>query len=186
MTATNDPAQRPDLIQVQTRSQPATYPWHATPSRRELPAADRPRVDGLRAGIVTRALANSLDLVVVLVIVAGGYFGVAAVKYLTAPRSFRFPAPGLAFALLVICVVQGIYFTLAWTLVGRTYGDQILGLRVVGPRGRHLRFVHAVVRAVFCVVVPIGLLWVAVSRHNRSVQDVVLRTSVVYDWAPPR
>ena len=28
----------------------------------------------------------------------------------------------------------------------------------------------------------IGLLWVALSRENRSVQDLVLRTSVVYDW----
>ena len=27
----------------------------------------------------------------------------------------------------------------------------------------------------------IGLLWVAVSRENRSLQEVVLRTSVIYD-----
>jgi hypothetical protein len=32
------------------------------------------------------------------------------------------------------------------------------------------------------VLFPILLLWVAVSRQNRSVQDLVLRTSVVYDW----
>jgi hypothetical protein len=29
---------------------------------------------------------------------------------------------------------------------------------------------------------PIGLLWVAVSRENRSAQDLALRTSVIYDW----
>lgn len=28
----------------------------------------------------------------------------------------------------------------------------------------------------------IGLLWVAVSRENRSAQDLALRTSVIYDW----
>ena len=185
MTAPNEPAPAPrpsDL--AATRPQPATYPWHAAPASRQLAAADRPHVNGLRAGVVTRALANSIDLVVVLVIVAGGYLGVAAVKYLAAPRSFRFPAPGFAFALLVICTVQGIYFALAWALGGRTYGDQILGIRVVGWRGRKLRLVPAMVRAFLCVVVPIGLLWVAVSRQNRSLQDILLRTSVVYDWSP--
>jgi hypothetical protein len=39
------------------------------------------------------------------------------------------------------------------------------------------------------MVFPIGVLWVAVNRENRSVQDIVLRTSVVYEWtshAPDR
>ena len=29
---------------------------------------------------------------------------------------------------------------------------------------------------------PVGLFWVAFSRENRSLQDVVLRTSVIHDW----
>jgi hypothetical protein len=37
------------------------------------------------------------------------------------------------------------------------------------------------VRALLCVLFPVGLLWVLLSGENRSVQDVVLRTSVVYD-----
>jgi hypothetical protein len=40
----------------------------------------------------------------------------------------------------------------------------------------------AALRSAFCVLFPIGLFWVAVSGANRSVQDVVLRSSVVYDW----
>jgi hypothetical protein len=36
---------------------------------------------------------------------------------------------------------------------------------------------------VLCVVFPIGLLWVAVSQDNRSAQDILLRTTVVYDWS---
>jgi len=31
-------------------------------------------------------------------------------------------------------------------------------------------------------VFPIGVLWVAVSRTNKSVQDILVRTSVIYDW----
>ncbi len=37
-------------------------------------------------------------------------------------------------------------------------------------------------RSAFCTVFPFGLLWVIPSGANRSVQDVVLRTSVIYDW----
>ena len=40
----------------------------------------------------------------------------------------------------------------------------------------------ALARAMFCAVFPLGLLWTAVSRENRSVADLLLRTSVVYDW----
>jgi uncharacterized RDD family membrane protein YckC len=57
-----------------------------------------------------------------------------------------------------------------------------MGLHVVDRRGRNLRLGLALARAVFCVTFPVGLVWVAVSRENRSVQDLVLRTSVVYDW----
>jgi uncharacterized RDD family membrane protein YckC len=59
-----------------------------------------------------------------------------------------------------------------------------MGLRVVSYRGGRMTLPGALLRAVFCAAVPIGLLWVAVSRENRSLQDVVLRTSVVYDWQP--
>jgi uncharacterized RDD family membrane protein YckC len=38
-----------------------------------------------------------------------------------------------------------------------------------------------VLRAVLCTIVPIGLFWVGLSRDNRSVQDLLLRTSVVHD-----
>ena len=45
-------------------------------------------------------------------------------------------------------------------------------------RGSRLR---CAVRAVLCTIFPIGLLWVLVSGENRSVQDLLLRTSVAYD-----
>ena len=39
-------------------------------------------------------------------------------------------------------------------------------------------------RSAFCVFFPIGLFWCVISPERRSVQDVVLWTSVVYDWMP--
>jgi uncharacterized RDD family membrane protein YckC len=78
--------------------------------------------------------------------------------------------------------VLTVYFTAAWSTTGRSYGDHLLGLRVVNHTGGRMRPAGAFVRAVFCVLVPIGLFWYLVSRTNRSVQDLALRTSVIYDW----
>jgi uncharacterized RDD family membrane protein YckC len=35
-------------------------------------------------------------------------------------------------------------------------------------------------RAIGCVLFPIGLLWVVIDRQRRSLQDIVFRTRVVY------
>jgi uncharacterized RDD family membrane protein YckC len=79
-------------------------------------------------------------------------------------------------------VLLTLYLATAWTTTGRTYGAHLLGVRVVSARGRRPPVVVALARALLCVLFPIGLLWCAVSPTNRSVQDVLLRTSVVYDW----
>ena len=64
-------------------------------------------------------------------------------------------------------------------------GDRVMGLRVVGRKGKRMRWTGAFLRAVFCTVFPIGLFWCAISRENRSLQDMVLRTSVVHHWPVP-
>jgi uncharacterized RDD family membrane protein YckC len=140
-------------------------------------------LQGRRAGLVTRLLANTVDFGVVALILAGGYAAVAVLRFLWDSRSFTFPAPGLGVLVVAGSVVMALYLTACWTASGRTYGDHLLGLRVVGRRERPLRPVAALLRAVLCVLFPIGLFWIALSRENRSVQDVLLRTSVVYDWS---
>jgi hypothetical protein len=59
-----------------------------------------------------------------------------------------------------------------------------MGLRVVDRRGRHPGLLVAAARAVLYVVFPIGLLWCAVSRSRRSLQDLLLLSTVIYDWLP--
>lgn len=148
-----------------------------------VPREARP-YQGRRAGLVTRLIAAAVDLAVVAVVLVAAYAGWAAFLLLIDPRTFTFPEVSVVFSLLAWFVVSVGYLTLAWTLSGRSYGDLVMGLRVLGPGGRRLHLVGAFVRALACVVIPIGLLWVAVSRQQRSFQDVVLRTSVVYDWQP--
>lgn len=137
---------------------------------------------GWRAGIVTRCVANVIDLVVTLAALASIYLGVSAVFFLWNPRGFRFPTPGLAVTIVVGSCVAAVYFAVAWMVTGRTYGDYVLGVRVVARDGHRLHPGVALVRAAACVAFPIGLVWVGLSEQNRSVQDIFLRTAVIYDW----
>jgi maltooligosyltrehalose synthase len=108
---------------------------------------------------------------------------VAGFLFLLHPASFHFPRD-LGWSIpLIGFVVAAPYLAFGWYTTGRTYGDALLGLRVVNHDGKKLHFLVALLRAIACVVFPIGVLWVAVSGANRSVQDVVFRTSVVYDWS---
>ncbi|HEY7049646.1 MAG TPA: RDD family protein [Jatrophihabitantaceae bacterium] len=148
-----------------------------------VPTAARP-YQGQRAGIVTRIAASVVDVLVIALVMCALYAVVTGLAFLLHPTAFHVPS-GIGWSLPVVAFVVAVpYLTLSWRLTGRTYGDQLLGLRVVNYEGRQMRFVGALLRALFCAVFPLGLLWVAVSPANRSVQDVVLRTSVVYDWLP--
>jgi uncharacterized RDD family membrane protein YckC len=146
-----------------------------------LPRRARP-YQGRRAGVVTRMVAAGIDGIVVVLVLLGAYAGVAVFLFLLDPRGFTAPDLGLLFSMTCAFVVLVVYETLGWWLTGRTYGGRVTGLLVVSAGGARLRLPAAFVRALFTAGFPIGLLWVAVSRENRSVQDVVLRTSVIYDW----
>ena len=92
------------------------------------------------------------------------------------------PTPSFGLAYLVGTALLCGYFFAAWSTTGRTYGNHLLGLRVVNLHGERVRWIGAFLRSIACVLFPIGLLWCVFSRENRSIQDVVLRTSVIYDW----
>jgi uncharacterized RDD family membrane protein YckC len=161
------------------RTASSGYPWRgAIPA---AAAAGSRGFHGTRAGLITRGLANIADLVVVALIVAGGYSAIAAARFLLSPTTFHFPAASSTTLLVVGLCVQAVYFAVTWAVAGRTYGDRLLGLRVTDDRGTRLGPGRSAVRAALCTPFPIGLVWVLVSGENRSVQDVLLRTSVSYD-----
>ena len=153
-------------------------------SVRYVPAEAR-EVQGASAGIVTRVAANAIDVGVAAVIVTVAYLAWAAGLFLLRGRDFTFPTVPWGAAAAALLVVLAVLFALAWGTSGQTYGDHVLGIRVVTRDGEGLGPIHALARAVLCVPFPILLFWAAVSRERRSVQDLVLRTKVVYDWHPP-
>ena len=139
---------------------------------------------GQSAGVVSRVVANCIDAAVVGVIVAAIYLGIVSVKFLLDPLNFTWPSSHLLASLTVTLGLATFYLFLCWWLFGRSYGGHVMGLRVLGRRGRRLGPLRSLMRAAFCVFFPIGLFWCVISPERRSVQDVVLWTRVVYDWMP--
>jgi uncharacterized RDD family membrane protein YckC len=158
---------------------PATEPVHhdVDPVPREARG-----IQGLPAGIVTRTAANTVDFAAVVCVLTAGYAAWFATRFLLHPAHFSAPKPAVGAVLVCGGVVLFVYFTASWATTGRTYGDHLLGLRVIGSRGGRLSWRGAAVRAALCVALPIGLFWAVVSVTGRSVQDTLLRTRVVYDW----
>jgi uncharacterized RDD family membrane protein YckC len=138
---------------------------------------------GRTAGLVTRAAAAGIDIGVVVLALIVAYLGFVAVVFVVPPGGFEMPVPPLWLDLVAGPVVMTLYLAVWWHGGGRTYGCHVMGLRVVDRRRRELSMVTAFLRAAFSVAFPLGLAWVVLGRQNRSIQDVVLHTSVIYDWA---
>jgi len=150
-------------------------------------AADRraraAAVRGRRAGLVSRALADGVDFVVIGLLLFGILVGFAALRYLV-DGEFDMPHIGAVFSATAFPLVAVIYLTVLWTTTGRSVGKHLFGLRVVRDDGTPLGILRAAARSLVCVVLgAVSLLWAAVSKRNAGVHDLVLRTSVVHDWA---
>jgi uncharacterized RDD family membrane protein YckC len=138
---------------------------------------------GHRAGFASRVAAATIDLGAVLLLCLGTLLVAGLVQYLVAGPPFGLPslprwsgaASGTAIAVA--------YLTCGWSTAGRTAGMQVLGLRLVCGTGSPLPFGRSLLRALLCVAFPAGLLWTLVSRRNASVQDLVVRSAVIYDWS---
>jgi uncharacterized RDD family membrane protein YckC len=145
-----------------------------------LTEPDSPR----NAGIVSRGVAAVVDLGVVLVIIGLLYVGLVLTSLALNPSAFRFPHIGVLFSTTVTFGISVLYLAGCWAISGCTAGAVVMGLRVTGRRGQRLPAALALLRAVACVVFPVGLGWVAVDARRRSLQDLLLGSRVVYVSRP--
>jgi RDD family len=149
-----------------------------------VPVVRGPFPSPSNAGVVTRVLAACVDLAAVVLAAVGLDLAVAGVRFVWHPVTFRWPQPAVPVMGGAVLVVGVVYLTVAWAMTGRTYGERLLGLRVLSGRHALIGWTRAALRAVLCVVFPIGLLWSAFSSQRHSLQDIVVRTVVVYDTTP--
>ena len=152
-----------------------------TTPRIEVVPAEARGIQGHRAGLISRTVANVVDLLLVFVVVAATYIGWAGVKLLWQGQRSHAARAGVRPRVRVL-------HARAHRVFHGVVGDIRPHVRrpVDGagrePRGRTLGLGLAAIRAVLCVAFPVGLLWVGISREHRSVQDLILRTSVIHDW----
>jgi uncharacterized RDD family membrane protein YckC len=137
---------------------------------------------GERAGFATRFLACIIDVSLVALLMMGIWLGIEILQLIFTPGVDVDP-PRAATLVVWGYVFTTLYWTTAWATTGRSLGAWVMGVRVVNRKGDRVHVPVALARAAFSVGFPIGLGWAIVSKRNRSVQDVVLRTIVIYDWS---
>ena len=138
---------------------------------------------GHRAGFASRVMADAVDLGIIWLLGLSLLLSAGVAHYLLAGPPFGVPALRLWLSGPLGAALAVAYLTAGWATTGRTPGKQLAGLRVVDRAGRRLRRSRALLRALLCVLFPAGLLWVLVSRRNASLQDLLARSAVVYDWS---
>lgn len=145
-----------------------------------LPVAAR-AMQGERAGFFTRVIAAVIDVVIVGAIMIGIWIAVWLFLLVFNPLvEYGMPRPGY-FVLGGYFLIWA-YWSWGWATSGRSIGQGLMGIRVLDRKSQLPSWKLAIARSAFCVTFQIGIVWILVSRRNRSVQDVVLRTSVIHDW----
>ncbi|WAL96472.1 RDD family protein [Streptomyces sp. Je 1-369] len=148
-------------------------------------APDVPRqARGRPAGLVSRLLACGIDALVVALLGVVLHLGASALVLVVTGPPFRTLDPPAWVTAACGTAIALSYAAGSWVTTGRTAGGQVMGLRVSARSGRLLRAAPALLRAALCLALPAGLLWIPLSRRNASVQDVLVRSTVIYDWTP--
>jgi uncharacterized RDD family membrane protein YckC len=150
---------------------------------RAIRYAEARTLQGHRAGFASRIVADAVDLGVAWLLGLSALVAGGVVDYLLTGPPFSLPVLPNWLDFGTGGVVAVLYLGLSWAATGRSVGKQLVGLRVVDREGRRLSLWRSFARAVLYVLFPIGLLWVLASRRNASVQDLVVGTAVLYDWA---
>jgi uncharacterized RDD family membrane protein YckC len=150
-------------------------------STHRFPAGAAER-QGQRAGVVSRTLAMVIDIAYVGAITAFVYLGYVSLLFVRRPARFTWPQTSFSVLVVFALILAVLMLTIAWSGLGRTMGMRVMGLRLQTNEGERVHLVRAFLRAFTCVAVPLGLFWSAVSKRNASAQDLLFRTSVIYDW----
>ena len=136
------------------------------------------------AGVVTRGLAAVVDAIAVAGLAVLLDLTAAGIRFVWSPTDFRWPELGVLKSVVALLVVAVVYLTVGWSTTGRTYGGKLVGVRVLSVGHGLLGWVRSALRALACVLWPVGLLWCCISPSRRSLQDIVFRSVVVYDAHP--
>jgi uncharacterized RDD family membrane protein YckC len=142
-------------------------------------------VQGRRAGFVSQAAALLLDAVVIFAIDLAVLIVIGFVRFIVGNEPFEIPQPGPGANATLVVVIGVVLLWSSWSGSGRAPGAAVMGLRVVNRDGGRLSSRRAFWRAVVAVLTfGLGVVFVAFSKRNRSLYDMICGSAVVYDWRP--
>lgn len=97
-------------------------------------------------------------------------------EYICAPGVVTIPIPWII----------ALYFVMFWALTGRTIGEWIMGLRVIGADGQPPTLRHSMIRLVgygfSAIAFWVGYAWVVIDDERQAWHDHMAKTWVVYDY----
>ena len=140
-------------------------------------------MQGRRAGLVTRAAADLVDLAILWLLGLLLLLSLGVGRYLLHGPPLTLPAPAWWLSTTVGALTAIAYLAGCWAATGRTPGKQLAGLRLLNTNGTPLSPTASLLRATLCVAFPLGLLWILLSRQNKSAQDLLVHSTVIYDWS---
>jgi uncharacterized RDD family membrane protein YckC len=145
--------------------------------------AEARTLQGHRAGFASRVVADLVDLGVVWLLGLSALAAAGVGRFLLTGPPLSLPVLPNWLDASAGAAIAVAYLTLSWSATGRSVGKQLAGLRVADRSGQRMSVRRSFARAVLYVLFPLGLLWVLASRRNASLQDLIVGTVVVYDWA---
>jgi uncharacterized RDD family membrane protein YckC len=155
-------------------------------------------LQGQYAGLVTRLVAFTIDIVIVNVTVLAAT-GLTALLFGFFSSAFNpFPAGSEeafvrigtlvtgAVSVATMLVMLWLYPSLFWMITGQTIGKRIMGLRVVRMDGSRLTFWQGILRVLgyWLSALPLflGFAWALFSDQRRAWHDYLANTCVIYSW----
>ncbi len=168
---------RESTVELDTRLERRPRRWFHRSARPEL----NPPTP--YAGFGTRGVALMIDALLAQVIFLVGAAMVGLIAELAGGVH-----PGWLAAIFVgggWAIVEIVYFVGSWSVLGRTPGMHLMGLRVQGPDGRRPGVIRSFVRLIglwlAIAIAFLGFLPVLVDDRRRALQDYLAGTEVVYD-----
>jgi uncharacterized RDD family membrane protein YckC len=140
------------------------------------------------AGIVSRGIAFTLDATVAIFVYTVGFQFVRLVLAAAGVDIDIDRGAAVVFGLTLPAVLLT-YCAAFWSLIGRTPGMFLLGVRVVTADGGDPGIGRSIIRALGYLVSAIlllGFAWIAVDRRRQGFHDKLAGTFVIYDFLPHR
>ncbi len=140
---------------------------------------------GHYAGFISRLLAYTIDLIIVVVSLIGIGWVMRTAAEIFQMDFIIVSVFWIAVAGVLSFLFMAVYYVFFWSLTGQTPGKMIFGVRVVSVDGGRVSIWQSIRRFVgylISFILYLGYLWILVDDRRQGWHDKIANTLVVYAW----